>query len=297
MSDAHEVRMIDVSDKQPTQRRATAAAEVALASAVVERIVRGDLPKGDVLATARLAGIMAAKRTAELLPLCHNVQLARVELHATAIPSLARVCVQATATAFARTGVEMEALTAASVAALTVYDMCKGIDRGAEIQRVRLLSKSGGRSGSWLAGGVGEVVAVSVSEHKGTPKQGVAEIELLTDQGVRGDAHAGPGPRQVSLLAQESIARARERGVEVGPGDFAENITTAGLDLPSLPVGTVLLLGTSAVGVVSQIGKECLEPCAIGRQLGDCVMPREGVFLRVVQPGTLRAGDLIQILS
>ena len=143
-----------------------------------------------------------------------------------------------------------------------------------------------------------KVVAVCTSKKKGTRKQPIAEGQFKEEHGLVGDAHAGVLPnRQVSLLALESIDKMRGLGLELHPGDFAENITTAGLDLPSLPVGTVLLLGTSAVGVVSQIGKECLEPCAIGRQLGDCVMPREGIFLRVVQPGKLRPGDLIQVLG
>jgi len=294
---AADIRMVDVTSKEPSRRRATAAAEVRLAADTVERILSGQLPKGDVTATARLAGIMAAKQTPQLLPLCHSVALTHVGVNLTPIPSLERVCLQAVATAVARTGVEMEALTAAAVAALTVYDMCKGVDRAAEIRHVRLLTKAGGYSGCWRADGVGRVVAVSLSEQRGTRKHNVEEITLDTDMGVRGDAHAGPGLRQVSLLANESIATVRARGLEVGPGDFAENITTEGLALPSLPIGTHLLLGASAVGAVTQIGKECESPCEIGRQLGDCVMPREGIFVRVVQPGKLRAGDLIQVLT
>jgi len=292
-----ELRMVDITDKDSTRRRATAAAEVKLTTETVRLIVDRELPKGDVLVAAQVAGIMAAKQTSLLLPLCHNLPLTNVEVHCTPIPSLERVCIQATATTVAQTGAEMEALTAASIAALTVYDMCKGLDRAGEIRQVRLLEKTGGRSGTWHASGVGKVVAVSVSPKKGMGKSNVPEIELETERGVKGDAHAGPGPRQVSLLAMESIEKARQQGVEVNPGDFAENITTEGLDLPILTPGTALLLGTSAVGVVTQIGKECPKPCAIGKRLGDCVMPREGIFVRVVQPGKLRAGVLLQVLD
>jgi len=195
----------------------------------------------------------------------------------------------------ARTGVEMEALTAVSLAALTIYDMCKGVDRAAYIHNITVLTKAGGRSGYWRAPGVGEVVAVSVSEQKGTPKSNVPEIHLQVDHGVSGDA--GPGPRQVSLLATESIQQARERGVEADPGDFAENITTVGLELPSLPLETPLLLGRAAVGIVSQIGKECSEHSAISRQFGESLVAQVGIFVRIIHPGQLRPGDLIQVLA
>lgn len=291
------VEMIDVTGKEPTHRRAVAAAQVRLAQATLERIVQGGVPKGDVVAVAELAGMMAAKHTAQLLPLCHNLPLTHVQVRVTPVPALSRVLVQARAEAVERTGVEMEALTAATAAALTVYDMCKSMDRAAEISRVRLLAKQGGRSGKWRADGVGETVAVSRSDRRGTRKQNVEQIVLVADCGVQGDGHAGPGLRQVSMLAAESIAGARERGAKVGPGDFAENITTEGLNLPLLVVGTHLLMGGSALVEVTQIGKECDSPCDIGRQLGECVMPREGVFVRVLQPGTLRPGDLIQVLD
>jgi cyclic pyranopterin monophosphate synthase len=286
-----------VSEKPPTLRTAVAAVEVRLAAETLERLLRRDLPKGDVLAAAQVAGIMAAKQTPHLLPLCHPLELTKVEVHCLPVPALGRVCLQTMAQALARTGVEMEALTAASVAALTVYDMCKGLGLGIEITGLRLLCKTGGRSGCWRGAGVAEVVAVSVSAEKGTRKANVPEIELQVGLGVKGDAHAGPGLRQVSLLAAESIASAQARGVPVGPGDFAENITTDGLELHTLPLGTHLLLGHEAVGTVTQIGKECPSPCAIGRSLGECVMPREGIFIGVLQPGKLRPGDLVQVLA
>ncbi|HJU18054.1 MAG TPA: cyclic pyranopterin monophosphate synthase MoaC [Stellaceae bacterium] len=149
-TDGH-ARMVDVADKAETERVAVAGARIFMRPETLAHIRAGDLPKGDVLATARIAGIMAAKRTAELIPLCHPLALAAVAVDL--LCNEERACVEITATCKlkGRTGVEMEALTAASVAALTIYDMCKAIDRGMIVGDVRLLRKSGGRSGSWEA--------------------------------------------------------------------------------------------------------------------------------------------------
>jgi cyclic pyranopterin monophosphate synthase len=135
--------MVDVGGKEVTDRRALARAHVRMSAATVEAVRRGDAPKGDVLGTARLAGIQAAKRTAELIPLCHPLPLSFVDVRIEV--SGDRVEIEAEARTTGQTGVEMEALTAASVAALTVYDMVKGIERGVEIAQVVLLEKSGGR--------------------------------------------------------------------------------------------------------------------------------------------------------
>lgn len=144
--------MIDVGDKAVTARTATASARVTVSSQVFEAVVAGRVPKGDVLTTARVAGIMAAKRTADLLPLCHPLPLDAVEMDVRPEPPDAIVVV-ATARTHARTGVEMEALTAVSVAALTVYDMCKSLQKDIEIGPIRLECKSGGRSGDYLRKG------------------------------------------------------------------------------------------------------------------------------------------------
>ncbi len=143
--------MVDVGAKPETPRRAEASAVVRLSEPAFAALVEGQVPKGDVLATARLAGIAAATRTPELLPLCHPVRLTAVTVEATAERTTGgpRVLIRAAAEAVDRTGVEMEALTAATAAALTVYDMLKGLERGIVIESVRLESKSGGRSGAW----------------------------------------------------------------------------------------------------------------------------------------------------
>jgi|GEM_PF-329127 len=141
-----------------------------------------------------------------------------------------------------------------------------------------------------LEGKQGMVVAVCLSDRKGERKRSVGSAVLKAEHGLEGDAHAGSG-RQVSLLAEESVDRMRGRGVELAPGDFAENILTRGLDLVNMKVGTRLRIGDSVVLEVTQIGKECHSDCEIRRQVGDCVMPREGVFARVVEGGEVKEGD------
>lgn len=141
--------MVDVSGKDATLRRAVARAVVRVSPATAALVVAGDAPKGDVVGVARIAGIQAAKRTHELIPLCHQLPLSFVGVEATIDARSGVVELVAEARTTAQTGVEMEALTAASVAALTIYDMVKGVERGASIERVELLEKSGGRSGHW----------------------------------------------------------------------------------------------------------------------------------------------------
>jgi cyclic pyranopterin phosphate synthase len=139
--------MVDVGEKQVTDRRAVARAVVRMSPATLDAVRRGDAPKGDVVGTARIAGIQAAKRTAELVPLCHPLPLSFVDVAAEVDEGA--VVLTAEARTSAQTGVEMEAMTAAAVAALTVYDMVKGLERGVVIESVELLEKSGGRSGHW----------------------------------------------------------------------------------------------------------------------------------------------------
>jgi cyclic pyranopterin monophosphate synthase len=146
---AGQARMVDVSDKAPTVRRAVARATVVVSSSTAGSVQTGDTPKGEVLGTARIAGIQAAKRTWELIPLCHPLALSYVGVEAEVDVDGGQIILTSEARTTGPTGVEMEALTAASVAALTVYDMVKGIERGARITEVVLLEKSGGRSGEW----------------------------------------------------------------------------------------------------------------------------------------------------
>ncbi|MDO9574645.1 MAG: MOSC domain-containing protein [Candidatus Contubernalis sp.] len=142
-----------------------------------------------------------------------------------------------------------------------------------------------------------KVVAVCTSETKGVRKSNVGEGILQEEHGFVGDAHAGDWHRQVSLLALESVQKMRDMGLDVNPGDFAENITTEKLELVSLPIGTKMTLGEEVLLQVTQIGKECHNRCAIYYQAGDCVMPKEGIFARVLQGGKISVGDTIKVLE
>ena len=141
----------------------------------------------------------------------------------------------------------------------------------------------------------GRVVAVCISDRTGIPKTEIEAGTLRADWGLEGDAHAGAWHRQVSLLAEESIAKVKATGLDVAHGAFAENIVTAGLVLYELPVGARLRVGP-ALCEITQIGKECHAHCAIYEITGDCVMPREGIFVRVLEGGAVRAGDTIEVL-
>ena len=142
----------------------------------------------------------------------------------------------------------------------------------------------------------GKIFAVCISENKGERKKPVEFVELRENHGIVGDAHSGEWHRQVSLLAMESIKKMQDKGLDVTSGDFAENITTEGIDLPSLPIGTQLAIG-DALAEVTQIGKECHTRCSIYYQAGDCVMPREGIFVKVLKGGAVKKGDTIVVVE
>ena len=144
---------------------------------------------------------------------------------------------------------------------------------------------------------IGKVVAISISKKKGIPKTNVQSAKLIENFGIEGDVHAGNWHRQVSFLALESIDKMREKGLpNLRPGAFAENITTEFLELPDLEVGTRMKIGKEAELEITQIGKECHSKCAIFYKVGDCVMPREGIFAKVVRGGEIFVGDEVKIL-
>lgn len=313
--------MVDVSAKERTQRLARAAGKVRMQPDTLDLVRTGGVKKGDVLAVAQVAGIMAAKRCWELVPMCHPIQLTGVDV--TFSYEEDGIAVEATTRCCGETGVEMEALTAASVACLTIYDMCKAHQRDMVIDRVRLLEKEGGKSGRFVrteeAGPAGSdpdgaplpsgrdaplaqvadqpsgvVAATCISKRKGERKVPVDSLTLQVGLGIEGDAHAGSWHRQVSFLADESVDRMRQMGLDLAAGDFAENVLTRGIDVKSLPVGTVLEVGPCQL-VVTQIGKKCHNDCEIRRKTGMCVMPTDGIFAVVTRGGTVRAGDPIRV--
>ncbi|RJQ56537.1 MAG: MOSC domain-containing protein [Nitrospiraceae bacterium] len=141
------------------------------------------------------------------------------------------------------------------------------------------------------------IISINISAKKGERKKAVAEAVLRENYGIESDAHASETwHRQVSLLALESIDKMRAKGLKVGPGDFAENITTQGITLPTLPVGTKMTIGKDVEVEVTQIGKLCHARCAIYEQAGDCVMPREGIFVKVLKGGTIKTGDEVRLI-
>lgn len=143
----------------------------------------------------------------------------------------------------------------------------------------------------------GIVVAVCRSEKKGTVKKEIARGRLIEDSGLEGDAHSGKWHRQVSLLGEESIDKMREKGLKLNYGDFAENLTTRGLKLYELKPGTLLKVGEDALLEVTQIGKECHHGCEIFKKVGECIMPREGIFARVISGGVVKPGDVIEVME
>ena len=142
----------------------------------------------------------------------------------------------------------------------------------------------------------GKIISVNISEEKGEKKRNIGSCFLLKDKGLEGDAHAGFMHRQVSLLAMESIEKIRAKGLDVKPGDFAENLTTEGIVLYELPVGTLLKTSKGISLRVTQIGKECHARCAIFQAVGDCVMPREGIFTEVLTEGDVSIGDELEVV-
>ncbi len=156
-----------------------------------------------------------------------------------------------------------------------------------------MVGKSGSTSG--LSKVHGRVIAVCSSEKKGTPKIDVSEGVLAVGFGLKGDAHGGDWHRQVSLLAIEQIETMKNKGLDVRPGSFAENICTEGFDLGSIVVGARLRIGATAIVEVTQIGKECHTRCAIYNKIGECIMPEQGVFAKVIEGGVIKTGDQLEI--
>lgn len=143
----------------------------------------------------------------------------------------------------------------------------------------------------------GRIRAISVSSEKGTPKVNVAQADLKADFGIIGDAHAGNWPRQISLLAAESIQKMTAQGLKVAPGDFGENLTTEGVEISVLRVGCKLRIGEDVEIEITQVGKKCPGRCGVYRQVGDCIMPREGLFAKVNRGGRVKTGDVVEIVN
>ncbi|NLK44539.1 MAG: cyclic pyranopterin monophosphate synthase MoaC [Tissierellia bacterium] len=285
--------MVEVSHKADTKRTAIARGRIKMKSETIDRIKDGLIEKGDVLSVAQIGGIMAAKKTSDLIPMCHNIFLTGADIRFNILPE--SIEVEAEVKTLGKTGIEMEALTAVSLACLTIYDMCKAIDKDMVIDSIRLVKKTGGKSGDYMRK-EGKVLSINISDKKGVIKEPIGSGLFIEDYGLENDAHSGNWHRQVSLLAIESFDKMENQGIEgLVPGVFAENITTEGIVLYELPVGTRLRIGET-IQEVTQIGKECHTGCAISQKVGKCVMPKEGIFTKVIKGGIIKEGDIIEVI-
>lgn len=286
--------MVQVGDKEDTNRTAIAYGRIRMKVETAMRIKEGLVKKGDVLSVAQVAGIMGAKKTSDLIPMCHNIFLTGADITFNVGKDFVEIRAQVKTTG--KTGVEMEALSAVSIAALTIYDMCKAMDKEMTIEEIKLMEKTGGKSGTFRREGTGRILSVNISEKKGVVKEPIENGDFKVDKGLEGDAHSGDWHRQVSLLGKESFDKMKAAGAEnLKFGDFAENLTTEGIILYDLPVGTRMRIGET-LHEVTQIGKECHSGCAISKTVGKCVMPKEGIFTKVLENGRIRPGDMIEIL-
>lgn len=287
--------MVEVGEKEDTKRRAIAWGKIRMKKETLDRIREGTIKKGDVLSVAQIAGIMGAKETSNLIPMCHNIFLTGANIKFNITNDAIEVEAEVKTTG--KTGVEMEALTAVSITCLTIYDMCKAIDKDMVIEDIKLIKKTGGKTGDYMRKEIkGKVLSVNISEKKGVVKQPIKEGLFKANFGLEADAHSGEWHRQVSLLGIESFDKMENEGVEgLVPGVFAENITTEGIVLYELPIGTKIVIGET-IQEVTQIGKKCHTGCEISKIVGECVMPKEGIFTRVLKEGLIKEGDIIEII-
>ncbi|MEG2234345.1 MAG: cyclic pyranopterin monophosphate synthase MoaC [Oscillospiraceae bacterium] len=262
-----EVNMVDVGAKEKTGREAVAQSKIRMKPETLAKILEGNIKKGDVFAAARIAAIMAAKRTSELIPLCHPIAVT----YADAVIDTQgndTVTVTATVRCVGETGVEMEALTAASIGALTVYDMCKAIDRGMTVQSTRLLKKSGGKSGVYLRG-PGEVCGTCLTPQKEMSKQ----LSLL------------------SKYALDEMEKMDYSGLCMEK--FHANLIVDGLDFKALKSGDIIAVGKSRIELTS-VGKRCFEDCPLVQSGIDCPLKNECAFAVVIQSGEIFDGCPVQ---
>lgn len=285
------INMVDISNKKVSLRKAEAIAEVLMKSETVDKISNNNIMKGNVLTTAQVAGISAAKTTYLAIPLCHNIKLNKVDIwfkfHKTKIIIYSKVIAKDT------TGAEMEALNAVSTAALTIYDMVKAVDKTVLITNITLKNKRGGKS-IVLSG---KILSINVSDKKGVQKNPVKKAKFIADFGIENDAHAGSGgEKQVSLLAFSSYKKMLKKNVELNYGAFGENLTVQGVKLYNLPLGTTIEFQSGLKMIVTRIGKECHSRCKIYEIAGDCVMPREGIFCNVIKGGIICRNDIFKVI-
>ena len=285
------------------------------------------MAKGDVLGIAQVAGIMAAKQTSQLIPLCHPLILNNVDMDFYFVEERNSILIRSIVMTNGKTGVEMEALLAVTVAALTIYDICKAIDRGIEIGHIHLVEKNGGASGHYQGKSYlnlkddknngsdvdnvnneetekfknkekGTVVAICIGDSKKAPKKEVATAVAIEDFGLEDDIHAGVDHKQISLLSLASLEKNRNEGYDLNYGDLFENIVFLGIeDLYKHPVGTIFKIGQDVVLRITQIGKDHDVEIVVDGVIVPSIMPKEGIFDRVIKGGLIRVGDAIEVIA
>lgn len=293
--------MVDVSTKVDSNRIARAQAVVHMLPETLKAIRAGVVKKGDVLAVAQVAGVMGAKQTAALIPMCHPLMLTGVDIDFEFNEHKSTLTIYSVVKTTGKTGVEMEAITAVTTAALTVYDMCKAVDRWMEISSIQLLEKEGGKSGHLQREAIrplgrGRLHSICINPDRGQIKLEVPEAQVVTGFGLQNDGHAGDWGRQVSCLSWESVQRiSQEKGIDIGPGQFAENLLIEGIDLSRVAVGDRLRIGPHTILKVTQIGKED-NSSLVTNTLGVSLLPYEGLFCQVIKGGLIRPGDAVEVL-
>jgi len=273
-----EARMVDIRSKEVTDRSASAQAIVRCRRTTIDRIASNSMPKGDVFSCARIAGIMAAKKTDALIPMCHPLPLSSVVIDIKAEDTSIRIVSHVTCVH--KTGAEMEALTAASVAALTIYDMCKAIDKHMVIDRVMLLSKTGGKSGPYIRP---VITAIKTKQAKDTFPTAHETLEISYPGGDMGD---------LSLVTRDTLL-AIEKADGICTKRFWANIEVSGLP-GEAKEGSFLRLG-GVLCKINRVGRPCHQLCDCGKAGEVCALVNEAVFLEIIQGGALCVGDEVTL--
>lgn len=278
--------MVDVSKKEISDRQASAKAVITMKPETLDKIFNGKVKKGEVISTAKIAGIIAAKRTSDLIPLCHQVPLTSVQIEFSQI-ALDKLMIISYVQCKYITGVEMEALVAASTAALTIYDMCKAVDRCMKIDELYLDQKSGGRSGNLVRSSIKRIY---LKFQKGGNILHMSDCNL-DENGIEGFTS---GNKAISLLDINACVCIENENVEqLCWKKFYANFITEGFDYSNLKVGDKFNIGDTCIEI-TQVGKPCFDGCGIIVNGKSCVLKNNCAFAKVVKPGIVKIGSLIE---
>lgn len=278
--------MVDVSDKAITYREADAQAVVVMNPETMKKILNNELKKGNVISVAKIAGVMAAKQTSSLIPLCHQIPLISVKIDFSHL-SADKLRITSKVNCKYYTGVEMEALTAVSIAALTIYDMCKAIDHGMRVEDVYLLKKSGGRSGEFFHSSIKKIF---LKTQKGGNKLCIAEC-MLDEEGIDGFTK---GDKAVSLLDINAFFSIENNNESFCARKFYANFITEGLDYSELKIGTRINVGDGVIEI-TQVGKQCFEECDLLISNKPCLLRNNCAFAKIIKIGKVKIGSAISI--